>query len=259
VRWRIVPLVIALLAAMPTPASADTGAAGASDPATTVMTLINQERATRGLLPLRVDDRLQAIAQDRATRLATVEVLSHEVAGSMPQDLAAQAVRWLGYGEVIGYASGQPGDAGQSIFRMWMASPEHWPLLMSARYNYLGVGLAYRASSGLTYSSVVLTESPDRIGALAAVAGALVSGNGIRWSWRGWDPPLQTHTAGLRDFTLQLRTDRGAWETIGTAVTATARSTLNRVRGHWYGLRVRARDRAGNVGPWSRELRVWLP
>ena len=107
--------------------------------------------------------------------------------------------------------------------------------------------------------SVVLTESPDRTGARAAVARASVSGNDIRWSWRGWDPPLQTHTAGLLDFTLQLRMDRGAWTTIGSGVTATAGTTLNRGRGHWYGMHIRARDRAGNVGPWSRELRVWLP
>jgi hypothetical protein len=255
----VVVLVVALLGAFVTPVNGDVTGPGASDPAISLMNQINQERAARGLLALRVDSRLWAIANDRATRLATYEVLSHSVAGSMPQDLAAHSVRWYGYGEVIGYASGSPGIAGRSIFRMWLASPDHWPLLMSARYNYLGVGVVYKPSSGLSYSSVVLTESPDRTGARAAVSSAQVSGTSIRWTWRGWDPPLQSHTAGLRDFTLQLRQDRGVWVTIRAAVTGTAQSTLNRARGHWYGLRVRARDRAGNLGPWSRERRVWLP
>ena len=258
-KWRVAVLAFGLLAGVMTPVHADTGAAPATDPATALMATINQERTSRGLVPLRLDSRLWAIAQDRASRLATSEILSHSVAGSMPQDLANHAVRWFRYGEVIGYASGSPGAASRAIFRMWMASADHWPLLMSARYNYLGVGLVYRSSSGLTFASVVLTESPDRTGARAAVTGARVSGNDIRWSWRGADLPLQTHTAGLRDFTLQLRRDRGTWVTIGSGVTAIARWTSNRIRGHWYGLRVRARDRAGNVGPWSRELRVWLP
>jgi hypothetical protein len=87
----------------------------------------------------------------------------------------------------------------------------------------------------------------------------VVDGNDVRWSWRGADPLLQTHTAGLRDFAVQLRADRGAWKTVSAATTSTGRTAPDRPGGHWYGLRVRARDRAGNVGPWSAERRVWVP
>ena len=254
-KWRTALLGVALVAATATPVSATT----AADPAHRLMASINQARAARGLVPLRSDPRLWAIAGERAGRLAASDVLSHDAAGPLAQDLGARSVRWFSYGEVIGDASGSTSIAGGVILGLWSASSEHWPLLMSARYNYLGIGFAYRPSSGVTFVSVVLTESPDRTGARAAVARASASGNDIRWSWRGWDPPLQTHTAGLLDFTLQLRMDRGAWTTIGSGVTATAGTTLNRGRGHWYGMRIRARDRAGNVGPWSRELRVWLP
>ncbi len=253
-------LAVALLAAAGTGmASADGGPSSGAGTALDLVAQINQARAERGLVAFRPDSGLWALAGVRAGRLATSGVLSHEVAGSMPQDLASETVRWYAYGEVIGYASGQPSEAAKTIFRMWMESPSHWPLLMSDRFNYLGVGLEYRPSSGLTFASVVMTESPDRTGARAAVAGALVSGNDIRWSWLGSDPPLQTHTSGVRDFMVQLRTDRGAWATIASGLTTNGRSTQDRARGHWYGLRVRARDRAGNVGPWSRELRVWLP
>jgi hypothetical protein len=230
-----------------------------TDPAHRVMGYINEARAARGLVPLRTDSRLWDVAMERAARLASNGILSHDAAGSMREDLSAQGIQWYGYGEDIGYASGRPGIAATSIFRMWAASPTHWALLMSPDYNYIGVGLVYRPSAGVTFGSVVLTESRDRTGARAAVLGAVVSGDDIRWSWRGWDPPLQTHTAGLRDFELQLRMDRGAWVTIASGTAATARSTLDNIRGHRYGLRVRATDRAGNVGSWSRERRVWLP
>ena len=39
----------------------------------------------------------------------------------------------------------------------------------------------------------------------------------------------------------------------------TTRLSRDKVHGHWYGLRVRATDRRGNVGPWSAERRVWVP
>jgi hypothetical protein len=131
-------------------------------------------------------------------------------------------------------------------------------LLTSTRFNYLGIGLAV-SPSGLTFGSIVLTESSDRTGARATINGAGVSGDDVRWSWRGSDVRLQTHTAGLRDFAVQQRTDNGPWVTVSTGTTSTARTAVNRAHGHWYGLRVRARDRAGNVGPWSAERRVWVP
>ena len=34
-----------------------------------------------------------------------------------------------------------------------------------------------------------------------------------RWSWNGYDPRLQTHTAGLRDFDVQYRVGYGSWRT----------------------------------------------
>jgi uncharacterized protein YkwD len=255
----VVLLVVALLITRTGQLSAAAGTSGASDPATRVMSLINEARAARGLVALRSDSRLSSLAVDRATSLAATGILSHDAAGSLPEGLAARGIQWYGYGEDIGYASGKPGAAAGSIFRMLAASPTHWDLMMSGDYNYLGVGFVYRPSSGLTYGSVVLTESRDRTGPRSTILGAVFSGDDIRWSWRGWDPPLQTRTAGLRDFSVQLRMDRGPWSTIASGTATTARSTLNRLRGHWYGLRVQARDRAGNVGSWSPELRIWLP
>lgn len=245
--------LLVLMAFVP-PASAGT----ATDAEREIMFSVNGMRADRGLAPLRSDYRLWILADERATTMANTEILSHSIAGSLAGDMTGRGIQWFLQGEVIAWTSASASASPAELFRMWATSPPHLALLVNGSFNYLGVGLA-TTSGGLTYGSIVLTESNDRTGARARMVGASVSGGDIRWTWRGADPVMQTHTAGLRDFTVQQRTDEGSWVTVTSATTSTARSAPNQAGGHWYGLRVRARDRAGNVGPWSAELRVWVP
>ena len=65
-RRRSVLLAVAFLLAMTAQANAETSSSGAADPAIGVITLINQARAERGLVPLRSDSRLWGMAVDRA-------------------------------------------------------------------------------------------------------------------------------------------------------------------------------------------------
>ena len=185
-------------------------------------------------------------------------LLSHGAGGPLEEGLERHAIQWYGYGEVIAYSTASASAAAAHLFQLWLTSPSHWALLTSRSFNYLGIGMAV-SGSGRTYGSIVLTESKDRTGAKATLSKGSVSGDDVRWSWSGSDPALQSHTAGLRDFAVQQRTDTGGWVTVSTGTTSTSRTAINRARGHWYGLRVRARDRAGNVGPWTAELRVWVP
>ena len=247
-------LAVALLTAIP----GTTSAATATAPEGQIMTAVNEARAERGLAPFRSDFRLWVLADERAAAMASADVLSHAAAGSIETSLDRRGIQWYRHGEVIAYSSASGSVAADHLFELWTTSTPHWALLTSGSFNYLGIGLA-RSGSGRTYGSIVLTESKDRTGARAWFVSATVSGGDVRWFWRGSDPLLQTHTAGLRDFAVQQRTDRGAWVTVSRATTSTRRTAVNRSGGHWYGLRVRARDRAGNVGPWSAELRVWLP
>lgn len=233
-------------------------AATATDAEREIMHSVNRARAELGLVPLRSDYRLWILADERATTMARAEILSHGVAGNLSATLTGRAIQWYGHGEVIAWTSAAHTLSPAELFRLWATSPPHWALLTSSSFNYLGVGLAY-SSSGLTYGSIVLTESNDRTGARAKMVNASISGDDVRWTWRGADPPMQTHMAGLRDFVVQQRTDDGEWATVISSTTRTARSASNLAGGHWYGLRVQARDRAGNVGPWSAELRVWVP
>ena len=79
---RFLPLLFAaallLPAAVPV-AAASTGSAVATAEAA-ALTYANNERAARGLEPLRLDSRLQEIAHDRAVTMASEDVLSHDQA-----------------------------------------------------------------------------------------------------------------------------------------------------------------------------------
>lgn len=221
---------------------------------------INDARNERGLDDLRSSSRLWDIAGYRAGRMATTNVLSHTIAGNIGSQLNAKRMPWLAYGEDIGYSPQRYGTpAAEELFRLWKASPSHWTLMMSARYNYIGVGMAYRSSNHRWYSSLIFTESPDLTGARAVMLDSDRNGDDVTWTWRGWDPVLQSHTAGLDDFEVQTRTDSGAWKTVLKSTTGTWRTLKDLAGGHWYGLRVRPTDRKGNVGPYTSEIRVWVP
>jgi hypothetical protein len=245
-------LALTLLLAVAPTATASTATAPERD----VMALVNRARVDAGLVPLRSDYRLWVLADERAAAMASSDVLSH--AGGLQATLDGRGIQWFGFGEVIAWTSASPASAAQSLYGLWASSAPHWQLLMSRSFNYLGIGLSYSAS-GRTYGSIVLTESRDRTGARATITGATVSGDDVRWTWRGGDPALQTHTAGLRDYAVQMRVDDGAWRNVTSATTSTSRTLVNRAGGHSYGVRVRARDRSGNLGPWSPEHRVWVP
>lgn len=225
-----------------------------------LLTKINEARSDHGLRPLRPLARVWSVAGTRAARMASTNVLSHSVAGSLSAQLRAKDVPWYAYGEDIGYTRARRGTtATNELFRLWQASPEHWKLMMSSSYNYIGVGLAYRSSNNKTFGSLVFTESPDRTDARAYMNGVSTSGSSATWSWWGTDPVLQTHTAGLRSFDVQVRVDAGSYRTVAKGTTATARIWTGLHSGHVYRMRVRARDRAGNIGRWTAPVAVRMP
>jgi uncharacterized protein YkwD len=221
---------------------------------------VNTARADRGLRPLRGDKTLAYLAGLRASRMASNNTLSHTIGGDLSNQLNYLDVQWYRYGENIAWSSAAwTVDAARAIYRSWMGSAPHRALLMSDRFNYIGVGLAYRSSNGRTFGSAVMTESLDHTGSKAGVTGAHRSGDDLSWTWSGYDPQLQTHTAGLRDYDVQYRVDSGDWRTIRNDTTATSLTLPDRSHGHYFGIRVRATDRRGNVGPWTRQSRLWVP
>ena len=145
-RWLVTLLAASLLATaafVASPGRAD--AATSSDLEATLLALVNASRADAGLKALRSDSDLASISGLRATRMRDTNTMSHTVGGSLTSQLAASGVPWYRYGEDIGYTT-QPwgARAAESIHAAWMASAPHRALLLSASFNYAGVGLAYR-------------------------------------------------------------------------------------------------------------------
>ena len=245
---------LALAAAMPV-AAATPSTVGAQ-----IVGWVHLARVARGLRELRTDSRLSAMATDRASVLADANLLDHSYPGDIGVQLDARAVQWYRWGEVLAWSSATFGtESAWAIYKGWQGSPSHWSLLMSSQFNYLGPGVAVRDANGATFASIVLTDSLDHTAPVARIYDTARSGTTVTWWWRGWDPPLQTRTAGIWDFDVQYRVDSGAWSTIRNDTTTTGLRLYGRQHGHTYGLRVRTRDRRGTVSPWSQEIRIAVP
>jgi uncharacterized protein YkwD len=220
---------------------------------------INAARSARGLTPLRYDSDLASISGIRAGRMASANTMTHTIGGNLSSQLDSYGVNWYRYGENIGWSTASwPSTSAKGIFNAWMNSSAHRALILSSRFNYIGVGLAYRSSNRKTFSSAVFAETSDHTKAVGRVSRRSRSGDDIRWTWSGYDPRLQTHTAGLRDFDVRYRVGYGTWRLLRNNTTSTSLYLSNRPSGS-YAIRVRATDRRGNVGAWSSESRIWVP
>lgn len=256
-------LAVSLLAATvaigvgPVAHPADVRAGTAEDMESQLFSLINGARTQQGLVPLRGWYKLTDMAGDRAASMARTGTMSHpSCLGCMFTDYGIQ---WYGVGEVLAWTSWPWGSqAAQSIFNGWKGSSTHWAILMSTKFNYLGLGVAL-ASNGRTYAAGELSESKDRTAPWSKMSSVSRSGTTVSWTWTGADTKLQTHTAGLKNFDVQYRVGSGSWTTIRSGTTAKSLSLSGRAHGRYYGLRVRARDNLGYVSAWSAEKRIWVP
>ncbi|HSW41236.1 MAG TPA: CAP domain-containing protein [Patescibacteria group bacterium] len=252
----VVALGVAAFGPIPvTAASLTTASAEAS-----LLALTNRDRAALGLRPLRSDSRLVVIARARAGNLAASATFSHAAAGeSLTLALGRAGVQYYAWGETLARQSGGlTRTTVAAIHRAWRNSAAHWALLMSRTMNYIGFGVV-RASDGQAFATAILTESRDRTGPRAKIDSATLSGTTITFTWHGFDPALQTHWAGLRDYDVWYRVDDAAWRMVRDNTTATSLRLPERAPGHRYWLMVRARDRAGNVGRPGAPVSVWIP
>jgi uncharacterized protein YkwD len=259
-RTMFTALAAAILAGLFTVSGPVPASAGITSTERAVINWINADREARGLRALRPWTTLFDIGELRAKRMAAANVMSHTISGNLASQLTSYGVRYYAKGENIAYTSRYTGlDAARHIYRMWKASSIHWSQMMSRKFNYIGIGLSYRSSNNRTFAALIFTESPDHTKPIARVTGGQRSGKDIVWTWTGSDVPLQTHMAGFRDFDVQYRVDSGSWRLALDNTTTRTLTMVNKAGGHTYGLRVRGRDKAGNVGSWSAELRVSLP
>ena len=229
---------------------------------TDLVVLMNHERTNLGLIPLRADPDLMAIARDRANVMATNDVLSHsEPDGHTVFDrLNAAGITWYGGGEIIAWNNyATEASSVAASMQAWMASPGHHDIIVSTGYNYVGFGAAVSAT-GKRYYAGVFVQEPDHTAPWAhfgTISKHSVIHHRVRVTirWSGADTRLQVRTAGLRYFEVQRRRVGGAWYSWG--VTTSTQRTITWLRPYDHEVRVRARDRAGNWSSW-RVIRINL-
>ena len=229
---------------------------------TDLVVLMNHERTNLGLIPLRADPDLMAIARDRANVMATNDVLSHsEPDGHTVFDrLNAAGITWYGGGEIIAWNNyGTEASSVAASMQAWMASQGHHDIIVSTGYNYVGFGAAVSATGKRYYAGVFIQE-PDHTAPWAhfgTISKHSVIHHRVRVTirWSGADTRLQVRTAGLRYFEVQRRRVGGTWYSWG--VTTSTQRTITWLRPYDHEVRVRARDRAGNWSSW-RVIRINL-
>jgi uncharacterized protein YkwD len=105
---------------------------------------VNLARLARGRRRLVWDNRLAAVADDRARRAARIEPRH-------PGGLdAAMSGRWSDAGEALAWLH----DWRVDPVPLWLASPEHRALILDPSWTHGGVGI-YRAGGEITISLVV--------------------------------------------------------------------------------------------------------
>ena len=254
-------LSVGLLAtASPVPAAATVATGTAADTTARILASMNAGRTADGLVVYRAWGALTALAAERAATMAAVGTLSHDVAGAdLGGTLTARGITWMGFGEIIAKSSYPFGvDAADHVYSMWNASPPHHAIMFSGTYNYVGVGAA-QSADGTTWVAAIMSESRDHTAPVASNRSLTRSGRDVILKWAGSDRRLQTHTAGLRSFDVQMRRDNGSWRTVRDNTTSTHAVFPDRARGHWYAFRVQAADRRGTLSPWTSVIRIWVP
>jgi uncharacterized protein YkwD len=261
---RLVPLLLAGALIVPAAGPASATEPGSFEPVSDavlaqaeldLVTLTNSKRTARGLVKLRIDADLMAIARARAKVMAETDVMSHtEPNGEKVFDrIRSAGLTWYGAGEIIAWNNYPMEYSPAESIRAWMESPSHRDVMVSTGYNYLGYGAAESASGKLYYAGVFVKE-PDETGAWArfrTTSKTSLSRHRVRVTirWSGADTRLQVLTSGLRYFEVQRRVVGGTWATWGT--TTATHKTVTWRRPNDREVRVRARDRAGNWGPWK--------
>jgi hypothetical protein len=226
-----------------------------------LLSWMNRDRVDRGLVGYRAWPVLTALATERAGRMAAAHDLSHATAGGNVGDaLDSALIPWQGYGEIIGMSSYPWGqESAANIYGLWMNSPAHHAIMMSDTYNYVGIGVV-QAEDGTTWMSEVMTQSPDHTAPVARNGTISVRHrDDIVFHWSGTDPRLQTNTAGIRFYDVQVQRTNGTWANLRNDTTSTSIVLANRLHHRWYRFRVRVVDRRGNLSPWTSEIRVWVP
>jgi uncharacterized protein YkwD len=260
---RILPLLIGL--ALILPAAVPTFVSASSDQSSAeamILKKMNYERTKRGLIALRLDTRIAAIARDRSEYQARTGDADHTQGSYKVFDFIQQAgIKWYAAGEIIAQNRYYPSieDSAAAAIKGWLGSSTHRSILLSKGYNYVGFGYAMNSSNQRRYWTGVYLKGPDRTKPWVEMGSISTQKDGqyieVKMNWAGGDRRLQVLTSGFRYFQIERRRGDGSYKAWPT--TTSTRKTIHWTPGPDAYIRVRSRDRAGNWSGWV-EARIAL-
>ena len=170
IRGALPLLLLTAAAAGAGPASAATVCASTDGPvaqasatqlANSALCLVNQERTSRGLKPLKANRRLSKAAGRHAQDMVAKGYFSHD---SLNGASFVDRIRRAGYvqkrafpslGEDLAWGSGELGTP-REIVQSWMESPGHRANILSKKFREAGMGVAFgdpgAGEEGVTYA-----------------------------------------------------------------------------------------------------------
>lgn len=122
-----------------------------------VITLVNNERAKRGLGKLTKNWQLARVARYKSQDMASKKYFSHNspTYGSPFTMMQNFGIRFSAAGENIAMGQRTP----QEVMNAWMNSPGHRSNILSPTYNQIGVGMA-KNSAGVIYWTQEFIKAP---------------------------------------------------------------------------------------------------
>ena len=209
---RLLPLLIGLALILPAVVPAP-AAASASDAEAMILKKMNYERTKRGLVALRLDTRLAAIARDRSEYQARTGDADHTQGSKNVFDfIQAAGIKWYAAGEIIAQNRYYPSVAGlgrsghQGLARL--VDPPLDPALEGLQLRRLRLRDEPRQSAPLLDGRLHEgprphgARGPDRRRLEVASSGGYIA---VKIRWSGADRRLQVLTSGLRYFQIQRR------------------------------------------------------
>jgi uncharacterized protein YkwD len=140
-RYRFILLLAVAMVALLTVAAP---AAEASTPKWDLLTAINKTRRAHGLKRVFIDPSLRTVAQRHTNDMLWRSYFAHtSPTGSTLYTRVANSsfLRWGQWwaGETLAWGTGSYATP-QATLRAWLRSPAHRAVLLSSRYNWIGIG-----------------------------------------------------------------------------------------------------------------------
>jgi uncharacterized protein YkwD len=119
---------------------------------------INEVRVNHGLAPVHIAKGLRITAQAHSLDMVNRNYFAHTspTGSTLNYRIVHSVFRTSGAwwaGEDLAWGTGTIGSP-RNVIRMWMASPEHRSILLSASYSFVGVGRAVGRFQGFDNAAV---------------------------------------------------------------------------------------------------------